>query len=58
VTDVFDKIIENENSRTECPLCDFCVKHKMHSGYGHNYDFDACWKCVRERDNGGTQPKK
>ena len=37
-----------DERETHCILCDFCVKHQIHSGSGHNYSFDSCWKCKDE----------
>ena len=28
--------------------CNYCSKHQIHSGKGHNYDWDSCWKCEGE----------
>lgn len=49
---LIDEIAKDEEEET-CQLCDYCAKHQIHSGKGHNYTFDSCWKCedeIKEKD--------
>jgi hypothetical protein len=49
--DIFEQIeeYEKELKKNGCPHCDYCAKHEIHSGKGHNYPFDGCWKCETEK---------